>query len=81
MCQSLRRMWWRFFHLETDTVITSEDSRLDGVRDDCEILFKDMDLANIAAKSAFKKPNRDSMKKNWKFGNWSGYWNIVLYLK
>ena len=62
-------MWWRFFHLETDTVIASEDSRLDVVRDDCEILFKDMDLANIAAKSA--KLNRDSMKKNWKFGNFS----------
>ena len=45
-------------------MIASEDSRLDGVRDDREILFKDMDLANIAAKSAFKKPNRDSMKKN-----------------
>ena len=43
-------------------MIASEDSRLDVVRDDCEILFKDMDLANIAAKSA--KLNRDSMKKN-----------------
>ena len=64
-------MWWRFFHLETDTVIASEDSRLDVVRDDCEILYKDMDLANIVAKSAFKKLNRDSMKKNWKFGNFS----------
>ena len=45
-------------------MIASEDSRLDVVRDDCEILFKDMDLANIAAKSAFKKLNRDSIKKN-----------------
>ena len=45
-------------------MIASEDSRLDVVRDDCEILFKDIDQANITAKSAFKKLNRDSMKKN-----------------
>ena len=33
-------------------MIASEDSRLDVVRGDCEILFKDMDLANITANLA-----------------------------
>ena len=41
----------------------SEDCRLDGVRDECEILIKEMDLANITAKSDFKKLNRDSMER------------------
>ena len=53
----------KILYLATDTVIASEDSRLDGVRDDCEILIKDMDLVNISAKSDFKKLNRDSMER------------------
>ena len=53
----------KILYLATDTVIASEDSRLDGVRDDCEILLKEMDLANITAKSDFKKLNRDSMER------------------
>ena len=50
-------------YLATDTLTASEDYRLDGVRDDCEILIKEMDLANITAKSDFKKLNRDSMER------------------
>ena len=53
----------KILYLATDTVIASEDSRLDGVRDDCEILIKDMDLVNISAKSDFKKLSRDSMER------------------
>ena len=53
----------KILYLATDTVIASEDSRLDGVRDDCEILIKDMDLVNITAKSDFKKLSRDSMER------------------
>ena len=53
----------KILYLATDTVIASEDSRLDGVRDDCEILIKDMDLVNITAKSDFKQLNRDSMER------------------
>ena len=53
----------KILYLATDTVIASEDSRLDGVRDDYEILIKDMDLVNISAKSDFKKLNRDSMER------------------
>ena len=53
----------KIFYLATDTLTASEDSRLDGVRDECEILIKEMDLANITAKSDFKKLNRDSMER------------------
>ena len=53
----------KILYLATDTVIASEDSRLDDVRDECEILLKEMDLANITAKSDFKKLNRDSMER------------------
>ena len=53
----------KILYLATDTVIAREDSRLDGVRDDCEILLKEMDLANTTAKSDFKKLNRDSMER------------------
>ena len=53
----------KILYLATDTVITSEDSTLDGVRDDCEILIKDMDLVNITVKSDFKKLSRDSMER------------------
>ena len=53
----------KILYLATDTMIASEDSRLDGVRDDCEILIKDMDLVNFSAKSDFKKLNRDSMER------------------
>ena len=53
----------KILYLATDTVIASEDSRLDGVRDNCEILLKEMDLANITAKGDFKKLNRDSMER------------------
>ena len=53
----------KIFYLATDTLIAIEDCRLDGVRDECEILLEDMDLATIAAKSDFKKLNRDSMER------------------
>ena len=53
----------KIFYLATDTVIASEDSRLDDVRDECEILLKEMDLANITAKSDFKKLNQCSMER------------------
>ena len=53
----------KILYLATDTVIASEDSGLDGVRDDYEILIKDMDLVNISAKSDFKNLNRDSMER------------------
>ena len=53
----------KILYLATDTVITSEDTTLDGVRDDCEILIKDMDLVNITVKSDFKKLSRDSMER------------------
>ena len=53
----------KIFYLATDTLTASEDCRLDGVRDECEILIKEMDLANITAKSDFKKLNRDSMER------------------
>ncbi|KAM7444959.1 hypothetical protein ABFA07_006492 [Porites harrisoni] len=53
----------KILYLATDTVIASEDYRLDDVRDDCEILIKEMDLVNITAKSDFKKLNRDSMER------------------
>ena len=53
----------KILYLATDTVIASEDSGLDGVRDDYEILIKDMDLVNISAKSDFKKLSRDSMER------------------
>ena len=53
----------KILYLATDTLTASEDCRLDGVRDECEILIKEMDLANITAKSDFKKLNRDSMER------------------
>ena len=53
----------KILYLATDTVIASEDSRLDDVRDECEILLKEMDLANITAKSDFKKLNQCSMER------------------
>ena len=53
----------KILYLATDTLKAGEDSRLDSVRRDCEILVKDMDLANITAKGDFKNLNRDSMEK------------------
>ena len=53
----------KILYLATDTLTASEDYRLDDVRDECEILIKEMDLANITAKSDFKKLNRDSMER------------------
>ena len=53
----------KILYLATDTVIASEDSRLDDVRDECEILLKEMDLANITAKSDFKKLNQCSLER------------------
>ena len=53
----------KILYLATDTLKAGEDSWLDSVRRDCEILVKDMDLANITAKGDFKNLNRDSMEK------------------
>ena len=53
----------KILYLATDTLKAGEDSRLDSVRRHCEILVKDMDLANITAKGDFKNLNRDSMEK------------------
>ena len=53
----------KVLYLATDTVIAREDSRLDGVRRDCEIIIEDMDLANITGKSDFKSLNRESIAK------------------
>ena len=53
----------KILYLATNTLTASEDYRLDDVRDECEILIKEMDLANITAKSDFKKLNRDSMER------------------
>lgn len=49
-------------------MVASEDSRLDGVRDDYEILIKDMDLATITTKS---------VKSGFKVHPRLGWWNIV----
>ena len=53
----------KILYLATDTLTASEDYRLDDVRDECEILLKEMDLANITAKSDFKKLNQCSMER------------------
>ena len=53
----------KVFYLATDTVIAREDSRLDGVRRDCEIIIEDMNLADITGKSDFKSLNRESIAK------------------
>ncbi|CAH3032451.1 unnamed protein product, partial [Porites lobata] len=53
----------KILYLATDTLKAGEDSRLDSVRRDCEVLVKDMDLANMTAKGDFKNLNRDSMEK------------------
>ena len=53
----------KILYLATNTLTASEDYRLDDVRDECEILIKEMDLANITAKSDFKKLNQCSMER------------------
>ena len=53
----------KLLYLATDTLKANEDSRLDDVRNHCELLLKNMDLANITGKSDFKNLNRDSLEK------------------
>lgn len=48
--------------LATDTEMARDDSRLDGVRSECETLVEDMELADITGMSNFKNLNRDSME-------------------
>jgi len=52
----------KILYLANYTVIAREDCRLDGVREQCYALIKNMELAEIQGKTEYKKLDRESLE-------------------
>lgn len=52
----------KIIFLANSTAMTREDDRLDGVREECNVLIKNMELTDILGKKDFKNLDRDSLE-------------------